>query len=152
MFPILRIKKYVACVIDIGTPAGVVFFPVFAFLGLSRPKRLHLLLSTLIITESIPSWKWEKKKQRPLFYPENRFFSFTEIASNLPKEEELKQKMLYESGQFVKKQQLVGRELQSPDSQPLRTKLEMPLLWGSNFFSHALHMIYSFSQFEEESL
>ena len=60
--------------------------------------------------------------------------------------------MLYESGQFVKKQQLVGCELQSPDSQPLRTKLEMPFLWGFNFFSHALHMIYSFSQFEEESI
>jgi len=124
------------------------FFPVFAFLGLSRPKRLHLLLSTLIITESIPSWKWEKKKQRPLFYPENRFFFFHRNSFKFAKRRRIETK----SGQFVKKQQLVACELQSPDSQPLRTKLEMPLLWGFNFFSHALQMIYILSQFEEESL
>jgi len=35
-------------------------------------------------------------------------FFTQKIASDLPKEEKLKQKMLYESGQLVKKQQLVG--------------------------------------------
>jgi len=85
------------------------FFPVFAFLGLSRPERLHLLFSTLIITELIHLKKKEKEETKTYVFPRMWFF-FTQkkIASDLPKEEELKQKMLYESGQLVKKQQLVG--------------------------------------------
>jgi len=43
-----------------------------------------------------------------LFFPEHGSLLAQKIASDLPKEEKLKQKMLYESGQLVKKQQLVG--------------------------------------------
>ena len=108
MFPILRIKKYVACVIDIRTPAGVVFFSGLCF-SRSFEAKTPPLAPQHSDYNRVHSFKELGKEETKTYVLSRKWFKFSHRNSfRFAKKEELKQKMFYESGQFVKKQQLVA--------------------------------------------
>jgi len=107
MFPILCIK-YVACVIDIGTPAGVVFFSGLCF-SRSFEAKTPPLAPQHSDYNRVHSFKELGKEETKTYVLSRKWFKFSHRNSfRFAKKEELKQKMFYESGQFVKKQQLVA--------------------------------------------